>query len=111
MVIHGPYIKEKKKEYQPYIDKGNHHYQYYKSTKYHGFDNQILEVENIDKKRIFDFMDSDFKDIAKFEYYVMPLKNLTLEQYEFRLKKLAFFDKNHGIEEQIVNMKQIRASF
>ena len=92
MVKHGPLISEKKKEYQPIIDKYHHHYQYYKSCKYYGFDNQILEVENIDKKRIFDFMDSNFKDITKFEYYVMPLKQITLETFEYRLKKLAYFD-------------------
>jgi hypothetical protein len=98
-VKHGPFIDEKKKEYQPYIDKCTHHYQYYKSCKYHGFDNQILQVENVDKTRIFEFADSNFKDITKFEYYVMPLKKISLETYEYRLKKLAFFNSDYGVEE------------
>ena len=41
----------------------------------------------------------------------MPLKQISLETYEFRLKKLAFFNSNFGIEEQIVTMKQLKASF
>lgn len=33
---------------------------------------------------------SEFRQIALFEYYAMPLKRMSLNDYERRLKKLAY---------------------
>ena len=33
---------------------------------------------------------NSFADLTKFEYYIMPLKQMGLNDYERRLKKLAY---------------------
>lgn len=46
--------------------------------------------------------------LIQFEYLVLPLKTLSLSEYEQRIKKLAYVDSN---DMEVVSLKQLRASF
>jgi hypothetical protein len=52
----------------------------------YGFDNQIPPADDTWK-------DSKFKDIMLFEYYIMPLKQMSLNDFERRIKKLAYLPR------------------
>ena len=47
-------------------------------------------------------------DLLLFEYYVLPLKQMSLCDYERRLKKLAYVDE---FDYEVVTIKQLQESF
>ena len=57
-----------------------------------------------------------FSDLTKFEYYVMPLKQMGLHDFERRLKKLAYKPRqkdedSSSYRNEIVSLRQLQASF
>ena len=51
---------------------------------------------------------SQFFDLCLFEYYVMPLKQIPLEDFDRRIKKFAFKDESGN---DVVKISQLIAAF
>ena len=65
------------------MDRNYHRWLLVKSNQIYGYDNQILSDD-------LNSQVNPFADLTKFEYYIMPLKQMGLNDYERRLKKLAY---------------------
>lgn len=95
----GPLLDQKRAEAQPYLDHGYHKYLVMKSKQLYGFDNQVWEGD--DASRVLE--EFPFIQLTKFEYYVMPLRKMSLVDFERRLKKLAYIADDSPADENQIN--------
>lgn len=107
---YGPMLKQKQSEMGPMMDSGYHRWLLLKSQSLYGFDNQIPPGDDDAT-----WKESKFRDLLLFEYYIMPLKQMSLHDFERRLKKLAYMPRgqegNSAYGQEIVSLKQLQASF
>ena len=90
------------------MDKNYHKWLLLKSQQLYGYDNQIPPS---DEDPV--LQDSRFRDLMMFEYYIMPLKQMGLHDFERRLKKLAYTPRTDSTAygQEMVSLKQLQASF
>lgn len=75
------------------------------SQKVNGFDNQSIDPAEFKTVRK---LSPRFGQLIYFEYLVLPFKQMSLTEYERRIKKLAYVDSN---EMEVITLKQLKASF
>ena len=75
------------------------------SSKWHGFDNQSIKPEDWENTLKYN---PRFGQLIAFEYLALPFKQMSLFEYERRIKRLAYVDSN---DKEVVSLRQLKASF
>lgn len=86
----------------PMMDSGYHRWLLLKSQNLYGFDNQIPPGDDDPT-----WKESKFRDLMLFEYYIMPLKQMSILDFERRLKKLAYCPRSSSTAygQEIVSLR------